>query len=128
MATKDELVAFANANGVDVDASWLKADIEAALSDAGFDPNNLGASMSEEPMTTEEMDEHAEYLVGTSSDARFSTKTEVEPDPDIRPAPGRQVDVCDCDDAPDPEMYSGRQLSLPPNSSVFPWPRHDPCA
>jgi hypothetical protein len=38
-----------------------------------------------------------------------------------------QVNVCDCGDAPDPDPYSGRDLSLPAPSSVFPWPRHDPC-
>lgn len=35
--------------------------------------------------------------------------------------------VCDCDDAPDPEPYSGRQLTLPPPSSK-PYPTGDPCA
>jgi hypothetical protein len=42
MATKDELVAFGQANGVDVDSSMLKADIEAALSGAGYDPTTVG--------------------------------------------------------------------------------------
>ena len=64
MATKDELVAFAEAHGVDVDASWLKADIEAALTDAGYDPTNVGV----EPMATDP--EEAER---TSSDASYST-------------------------------------------------------
>jgi hypothetical protein len=39
-----------------------------------------------------------------------------------------QVNVCDCDDAPDPEPWTARHYQLPPNSTVLPWPRHDPCA
>lgn len=40
-----------------------------------------------------------------------------------------QVNVCDCDDAPDPELYSGRQLTLPPAPSPpVPYPTGDPCA
>lgn len=39
-----------------------------------------------------------------------------------------QVNVCDCDDDLDPEPYAGRQLTVPPPTTVLPWPRHDPCA
>jgi hypothetical protein len=38
-----------------------------------------------------------------------------------------QVNVCDCDDAPDPEPYSGRQLRLPVAPPEKPYPTHDPC-
>lgn len=38
-----------------------------------------------------------------------------------------QMNVCDCCDAPDPEPYAGRQLTLPPPSST-PYPTNDPCA
>ena len=38
-----------------------------------------------------------------------------------------QVNVCDCDDAPDPEPLTGRQLRVPPPASNLPFPRHDPC-
>jgi hypothetical protein len=41
MPTKDELIAFASEVGVDVPASATKADIEAALTDAGYDPVTL---------------------------------------------------------------------------------------
>lgn len=39
-----------------------------------------------------------------------------------------QINVCDCDDAPDPEPYSGRDLSLPPAPPDKPYPTGDPCA
>ena len=39
-----------------------------------------------------------------------------------------QINVCDCDDAPDPEPYSGRQLTLPPAPPDEPYPTGDPCA
>lgn len=39
-----------------------------------------------------------------------------------------QVNVCDCDDDPDPEPYTGRQLTIPPASTVLPWPPGDPCS
>jgi len=38
-----------------------------------------------------------------------------------------QVNVCDCDDLPDPEPYTGRQLTVPPSTST-PYPSGDPCA
>lgn len=39
-----------------------------------------------------------------------------------------QVNVCDCDDAPDPDPYSERQLRIPPPGTVLAWSREDPCA
>jgi len=90
MATKDELVAFANAHGVDVDATWLKADIEAALTDAGYDPATLEATdMTDETTPPEDLEAQAEYILSTSSDSQFSTYSEVAPDAAIQPAPGR---------------------------------------
>lgn len=38
-----------------------------------------------------------------------------------------QVNVCDCCDDPDPEPLAGRQLRLPANRTVLPFPRFDPC-
>lgn len=44
MATKDELIQFASSHGVDVSSSWTKAEIEAALVSAGYDPNTVGGT------------------------------------------------------------------------------------
>lgn len=37
-----------------------------------------------------------------------------------------QVNVCDCDDVPDPQPFTSRMLRLPPPSST-PYPPGDPC-
>jgi hypothetical protein len=103
MATKDELIAFGQAHGVDVDSSMLKADIEAALSDAGYDPT----TMEEGTVGTEEQrDEQAdaeqadvnptttpEDLEGTSSDAEHSTysRPDQQREGEINPPPGPQT-------------------------------------
>lgn len=89
MATKDELLAFCEQHGIQADASMLKADIEAAVAAAGYDPTTL-----EEASTVSEVDwdEAADVLENSSSDAAFSTYAEVAPDPEVRPAPGRQVE------------------------------------
>lgn len=40
-----------------------------------------------------------------------------------------QINVCDCDDAPDPEPLSERQMHVPPApAEPLPYPTHDPCA
>lgn len=89
MPTKDELVAFGEAHGIDVDMSMLKEDIEASIRDAGYDPTTVGETpMSEEPTNGESV---AEEIRETSSDARFATYEEVQPDTEERPPPGRQV-------------------------------------
>ena len=36
--------------------------------------------------------------------------------------------VCDCDDAPDPEPLEGRQLTVPPAPPFEPYPMTDPCS
>lgn len=41
MPTKDELVTFAEVNGIAVDPSALKADIEDSIRGAGYDPTTL---------------------------------------------------------------------------------------
>lgn len=41
MPTKSELVAFASEQGVNVATSWTKAQIEAQLASAGYDPVTL---------------------------------------------------------------------------------------
>jgi hypothetical protein len=91
MATKDELVAFGQAHGLDVDSSMLKADIEAALSSAGYDPTTMGEATvgTEEPDTTTT----PEDLEGTSSDAKHSTYTRVDQqrEGEINPPPGPQT-------------------------------------
>jgi hypothetical protein len=43
MPTKAEVIAYANdVLGLDVDGSMTKADIEAAIYEAGYDPNDMG--------------------------------------------------------------------------------------
>lgn len=78
MATKDELLAYADANGVQADASMLKTDIEQALRDAGHNPDTLtplaGETMSDEPASPDVNTEEEQAAV--SSDARFSTYRE----------------------------------------------------
>jgi hypothetical protein len=98
MATKDELVAFGQAHGVDVDSSMLKADIEAALTDAGYDPTTMeeGTVGTEEPRD-EQSDVNPtttpEDLEGTSSDAQHSTYTrpDQQREGEINPPPGPQT-------------------------------------
>lgn len=54
MATKAELIEFAQDNGIGgVDESMLKADIEARIEQAGYDPVSLEAIDEEEPMSDE---------------------------------------------------------------------------
>lgn len=91
MATKEELVAFAGAHGISVDPSWLKADIEAAIDDAGYDPTTLEeTTMSEEGREIRDAPAEDEP---TSSDARNASYTEVTPDDaDELLPPGRQVE------------------------------------
>jgi hypothetical protein len=98
MATKDELVAFGQANGVDVDSSMLKADIEAALSGAGYDPTTVGEATvaTEQPDTTTEVPDATttpEDLEGTSSDAQHSTysRPDQQREGEINPPPGPQT-------------------------------------
>jgi hypothetical protein len=108
MATKDELLTFGQAHGVDVDSSMLKADIEAALSDAGYDPTTLGEATvgTEEPRdeqsdvnpTTDEQSDvnpttTPEDLEGTSSDAEHSTysRPDQQREGEINPPPGPQT-------------------------------------
>jgi len=86
MATKDELVAFGQANGVDVDSSMLKADVEAALSDAGYDPSTVGEdNVSEEPENTSAEDDSR-----LSRQSHFSTYRRVDQqrEGEINPPPG----------------------------------------
>jgi hypothetical protein len=97
MATKDELVAFGQAHGVDVDSSMLKADIEAALSDAGYDPTTTGDDTvgTEEPRD-ESADVNpttAEDVENTSSDAEHSTysRPDQQREGEINPPPGPQT-------------------------------------
>lgn len=104
MATKTELVAFGQAHGVDVDSSMSKADIEAALTDAGYDPTNLGETTvgTEEPRDEQAGTEQAttdpaigqDELENTSSDAANSTYAEAPQDKEAvdNPPPGRQVE------------------------------------
>jgi len=61
MPTKDELIAFASEVGVDVPASATKADIEAALTDAGYDPVTLE---EEDDMTESTGPEQDPFEVG----------------------------------------------------------------
>jgi hypothetical protein len=106
MPTKDELVAFGQAHGVDVDSSMLKADIEAALTDAGYDPTTMeeGTVGTEEqrdeqsdPTTDEQSDVNPtttpEDLEGTSSDAQHSTysRPDQQREGEINPPPGPQT-------------------------------------
>jgi hypothetical protein len=99
MATKDELVAFGQAHGVDVDSSMLKADIEAALTDAGYDPTTMeeGTDEQSDPTTDEQSDVNPtttpEDLEGTSSDAQHSTYTrpDQQREGEINPPPGPQT-------------------------------------
>lgn len=89
MATKEELIAFAESHGIDVDSSMVKADIESAISDAGYDPNTLEEStVSDEPEA-----EQTTADPSLSRNAEFSTYTEVAPQQltEQRPPPGRQV-------------------------------------
>lgn len=96
MATKDELLAYADANGVQADASMLKTDIEQALRDAGHNPDTLtpltGETMPDEPAAP---DVNTEEQAAVSSDARFSTYREAKPDElgdvDEQLPPGRIV-------------------------------------
>jgi hypothetical protein len=92
MPTKAELVAFASSAGVDVSETWTKADIEAALASAGFDPDYLAGDDDVSDTGTDTEENVAETILRTSSDARFSTYTEVEVDTDERPRPGRLVE------------------------------------
>jgi hypothetical protein len=40
-----------------------------------------------------------------------------------------QINVCDCDDTPAPDPYTGRQLTVPPAPvPPVPYPPGDPCA
>lgn len=91
MATKAELVAYASSVGVDVSESWTKADIEGALYDAGYDPTNIGEATVTET-TPDDVEEWTDAIGNMSSDATFSTYTEVPPDPEVMPPPGRQVE------------------------------------
>lgn len=91
MPTKDELIAFASEAGVDVSASSTKAEIEAALYDAGYDPVTLEAAPMSEPEPTP-----AHEVQGTdpglSRQAQFSTYTEAPSDREgENPPPGRTV-------------------------------------
>jgi hypothetical protein len=91
MPTKAELVAYARAHNVPVSAAWPKADVEAALRDAGYDPTTLPEGedtlMAEQsaPATNpqqppEVTQEEAEEDKRMSSDARFSTYREATED------------------------------------------------
>jgi hypothetical protein len=95
MATKDELVAYGQANGVAVDASMLKADIEQALRDAGYDPDTLqstgGTAMTQEPAAAEAPAAPPEEE-RLSRDARDSTYAQVDPPDDVFPPPGPIVE------------------------------------
>lgn len=94
MPTKEELVAFGQSAGLDVDSSMLKPDIEAALTDAGYDPTTLEGDMGTEESAEETA--VAEDLAGTSSDAQFSTYNEASSAKDVNeganPPPGRSVE------------------------------------
>ena len=57
MATKAELISYAQANGVDVDEYMLKSDIEQALREAGHDPDTLTPAASEPPPEPEQRSE-----------------------------------------------------------------------
>lgn len=89
MATKDELIAFADAHGIAVDSSMLKADIEAAISDAGYDPITLEeATVSDEPAA-----EQTTVDPSLSRDAQHSTYSRVDQqrEGEINPPPGPQT-------------------------------------
>lgn len=93
MATKDELVAYGQANGVAVDGSMLKGDIEQALRDAGYDPDTLqpaGGGMSDEPSTQDQPAAPEEEVL--SRDARDSTYKKIDPPDDVFPEPGHTVE------------------------------------
>src|SRR5262245_36748086 len=87
MATKDELVAFGQSQGIAVDMSMLKADIEAAIRDAGYELPGEETVVSDEPEATE-----AEPAL--SRDASNSTYAEASAPKDAGevPAPGPQVE------------------------------------
>lgn len=76
MATKDELLAFAEQHGIAADASMLKADIEVAVASAGYDPNTLEEQMADEP--AQQQEDAAQEVAETSSDAGFSTYRRVD--------------------------------------------------
>jgi hypothetical protein len=90
MPTKAEVIAYANdVLGLDVDGSMTKADIEAAIYEAGYDPNDMGEDDMAEADTTADV---AEEVERTSSDAAYSTYTRVDQqrEGEINPPPGPQ--------------------------------------
>jgi len=90
MATKEELVAFGQAHGIAVDMSMLKADIEAAISDAGYDPTTPEENVTEEPTAEPTA---VEDVVKTSSDAQWSTywRPDQQREGEVTPPPGPQT-------------------------------------
>jgi hypothetical protein len=93
MATKAELIAYGEAHGVAVDDSMLKADIEAALRDAGYDPETLseGEDVMSEPDAPATTDADPAEEFAKSSQAHFSTYSENTDVPDENPPLGRHV-------------------------------------
>jgi len=73
MPTKDELATFAADHGIDVPASALKSDYEAAIAAAGYDPDTLEAPEAE-PMSEDELTPEEAYEL--SRQAHFSTYSE----------------------------------------------------
>lgn len=65
MATKAELVDFGREHGLAVDGTMLKADIESALRDAGYDPENLGGEEVSDESTSSSSSEGGHSLGGS---------------------------------------------------------------
>jgi hypothetical protein len=87
--TKDELVTFASDAGIDVSASWTKAEIEAAVDAAGYDPLTL-EPYGDEPVSEINGDTSGDEVVSTQ--AQFSTYAEAAEQPDTNPPTGKIVE------------------------------------
>ena len=98
MPTKAELLVFAEDYGITADDSMLKADIESAISAAGFDPVTLEPLLPQEAQPTMTDVEPASQGVDPtlSRQAHFSTYTEAPAldadDPANNPEPGPRVE------------------------------------
>lgn len=90
MPTKDELLTFTTDMGITASSSWAKADIESAVSAAGYDPETLQAWEDEEPMSETVPEPEAGEPVSTQ--AQFSTYEEMADVPDENPPLGTFVE------------------------------------
>jgi hypothetical protein len=85
--TKAELVEFGQAKGVAVDESMLKGDIEQAIRDAGYDPENpYGTSQTQETTVADEQQQDQQEQPQQQSDQPTQQLEDPPPEqPAIKP-------------------------------------------